>query len=285
MAALALSIAAPSPRPSLVAAHRIESHLPHNSFSRWKHAEADGFVANAQALADRLVADGIPRFKVAVVHEGVDVDRIARVPPGDVHGLFYLPHGAPVVGNVAALTASKGHHHLIDAAALVVRDVPDARFIIVGEGPLREALERHVKEKHLERHVFLAGFRPDAVELIKGCDLFASSALHEGMGAALVEAMAASKPAVATSVGGIPEVMVDGETGYLVAPRQHQEMADRLIFLLKHPAGRERMGAAALARARERFTVERMVAGTLDVYARLGDTRRAGGTASPAATG
>ena len=285
MAALALSIAAPSPRPWLVAAHRIESHLPHSSFSRWKHAEADCFIAGAQALGDRLVADGVPRFKVAVVHEGVDADRIARMPAADVHGLLYLPHGAPVVGNVAALTASKGHHHLIDAAALVVRDVPDARFVIVGHGPLREALERHIREKHLERHVFLAGFRPDAVEWIKSFDLFVSSAVHEGMGAALIEAMAASKPAVATAVGGIPEVMVDGETGYLVAPRHPHDMAERLIFLLKHPAARERMGAAAVARVRERFTVERMVAATLEVYARLGDTRRAAGTASPAASG
>lgn len=283
MAALALSIAAPQPRPWLVAAHRIEAHLPHNSFSRWKHAEADAFIANAQALADRLVADGIPRFKVFVVHEGVDVERIARLAPADVHGMFYLPHGAPIVGNVAALTPAKGHQHLIDAAALTVRDVPDVRFVIVGEGPQRAALERHIKDKHLERHVFLAGFRPDAVELTRAFDVFAVSALHEGMCPALVEAMAAAKPAVATAVGGIPEVMVDGETGYLVPPRHPQEMADRLIFLLKHPAARQRMGEAAVARARQRFTVERMVAGTVAVYEGLGDRRPAAGTASRAA--
>jgi glycosyltransferase involved in cell wall biosynthesis len=285
MSALALSIAAPSPRPALVAAHRIESRLPHSSFSRWTHGEADGFIANTGVTAARLVTDGIPRSKISVVHEGVDVDRIARLAPADVHAEFYLPHGSPVVGNVGALVPHKGHHDLIDAAALVVRDVPDARFVIIGDGELRESLERQIKDRHLERHVFLAGFRLDAVELIKGCDLFAVSPVHEGMCTALVEAMAAAKAAVATSAGGIPEVMADGETGYLVSPRDHHGMADRLVFLLKHPATRAAMGEAALRRARDRFTVEQMVAATAAVYERLAGMRPAADTASPAVHG
>jgi glycosyltransferase involved in cell wall biosynthesis len=268
MAATALSIAAPTPKPVLVASRRIEFKIAHNSFSRWKYAQIDCFIANSRAICDRLVSDGIPRQKTTIVNEGVDVDRIVRLPAANVHAEFYLPTHAPIVGNVAALVPHKGQHHLIDAATLVVREVPDARFIIVGDGELRESLEKQIRERHLERHVMLAGFRTDPVELTKGFDIFAMSSVSEGMCTALVDAMAASKPAVATAAGGIPEVMVDGATGFLVQPRDHQAMADKLVTLLKDASLRQRMGAAALQRARDCFTVERMVEGTAAVYAR-----------------
>ena len=266
MTATALSITSPDPKPRLIAARRVEFRIAHNSFSRWKYSQVDCFIANSEAIRNRLIADGIPRAKTTVVNEGVDVERIVALPAADAHAEFYLPHGSPVIGNVAALVAHKGQQHLIDAAALVVREVPDARFVIVGAGDLREALERQIKEKHLERHVFLAGFRVDALELTKGFDIFAMSSVSEGMCTALVDAMAASKPAVCAAVGGIPEVMVDGETGYLVPPRDHHAMAEKLIVLLKDPALRARMGEAALRRAREGFTFEKMVEGTARVY-------------------
>jgi glycosyltransferase involved in cell wall biosynthesis len=147
--------------------------------------------------------------------------------------------------------------------------VPDARFVIVGDGELRHALEEHIRHKHLERHVFLAGFRDDALELTKGFDLFVMSSTSEGMCTALVDAMAASKAAVTTDAGAIPEVMVDGETGFLVPIRDHQAMAARIVQLLKNPKLRARMGDAALQRARDRFTVDRMVEGTQAAYESL----------------
>src|SRR5678815_3546674 len=254
MAATALSITEPKPKPVLIASRRTEFRLKHSSFSRWTYAQVDGFIANSRVISDRLVTDGVPRAKITIVNEGVDVDRIERLQPANVRAAFYLPTQAPVIGNVAALVPHKGQHYLIDAAAIAVRQVPDARFVIVGEGELHGALEEHIRHKHLERHVFLAGFRTDVIELTKAFDLFVMSSITEGMCTALVDAMAASKAAVATSVGGIPEVMVDGETGFLVPPRDHAAMADRIVFLLKNADFRAQMGAAALARARERFT-------------------------------
>jgi glycosyltransferase involved in cell wall biosynthesis len=269
MASMALSIAAPEPRPVLVAARRVEFRIGQNSFSRWKYSQVDCFIANSRAIRDRLLADGIPQGKTAIVNEGVDVERIVRMTPGNVHAEFFLPTGAPVVGNVAALAPHKGQHHLIEAAALVVREVPDSRFVIVGDGELRQALEEQIHHKHLERHVFLAGFRTDALELTKGFDLFAMSSVSEGMCTALVDAMAASRAAVATTAGGIPEVMADGKTGFLVPPRDHHAMAEKLVTLLKDEVLRSRMGDAALARAREHFTVGKMVEGTARTYERL----------------
>jgi len=266
MAATALSIAAPDPRPPLVASRRIEFRIAHNSFSRWKYSQVDCFLAISHAVRDRLVADGIPSRKVEIVHEGVDVERAAAVPSGNVHAALFLPTRAPVVGNVGALVAQKNQHMLIDAAALVVRDVPDARFVILGEGELRSTLEDQIKQKHLERHVFLAGFRADVLELLKDFDVFALSSIQEGMCTSLVDAMAAAKPTVATSVGGVPEVVADGETGFLVAAKDHHALADRIVRLLKDEALRRRMGEAGLARARRLFTVERMVEATAAVY-------------------
>ena len=266
MAATALSMASSPARPPLVASRRVEFKIAHNSFSRWKYSQVDCFVASCAAIRDRLTADGIPGSKIVVVHDGVDVERIVRLAAANVRAEFYLPTQAPIVGNVAALVPHKGHHHLIDAAVLVLREVPDARFVIVGAGELRETIEKQIQDKHLQRHVFLAGFRADVLELTKGFDLLAVGSLHEGMSMALVDAMAAGKAAVATRVGGIPEVLVDGETGLLVPPRDAEAMAAALVRLLKDDTLRHRMGDAALARARERFTVERMVAETHAVY-------------------
>lgn len=285
VSATALAIAQPSPRPPLIAARRDESRFVHNSLSRWQLSQVDCFIANCKAINDRVVADGVARAKIAVVHEGVDVERIARTEPADVRGIFYMPHGCPVIGCVAPLVPGKGLHHLVDATELVSREVPDVRTVIVGDGELRESLERHIRERHLERHVLLAGFRWDAIEMTRGFDLFAMSSVSEGMCTALVDAMAAGKAAVATNVGGIPEVMEDGETGFLVPPRDHAAMAARLVLLLKDSGMRQRMGHAAQRRAQARFSVDRMVRETASVYARVADRPREGDTASPLAHG
>jgi L-malate glycosyltransferase len=266
MAATALSIAAPDPRPALFASRRIEFRIGHNSFSRWKYSQVDCFLAISGAVRDRLVSDGIPASRVLVVHEGVDVERVAHLPAGNVHAALYLPTRAPVVGNIGALVPQKGQHHLVDAAAIVVKHVPDVRFVIFGEGELRPSLEEHIKHKHLERHVFLAGFRPDVLEMMKDFDVFALSSINEGMCTSLVDAMAASKPAVAFAVGGVPEVVADGKTGFLITPRDDKSLADKIVLLLKDEVLRRRMGEAGLARARKHFTVERMVSGTLAAY-------------------
>ena len=241
----------------------------HSSFSRWTYAQVDGFIANSRVISDRLVTDGVPRAKITIVNEGVDVERIERLQPANVRAAFYLPMQAPVVGNVAALVPHKGQHHLIDAAAIAVRQVPDARFVIVGDGELRHALEEQIRHKHLERHVFLAGFRDDALELTKGFDLFVMSSTSEGMCTALVDAMAASKAAVDDRRGRDPRSDGRWRDRISGADPRPQAMAARIVQLLKNPKLRARMGEAALQRARERFTVDRMVDGTQAAYESL----------------
>jgi glycosyltransferase involved in cell wall biosynthesis len=219
------------------------------------------------------------------VHEGIDVDHVASAPPVDIHRTLWLPHEAPVIGNVAALVHHKGHRHLIEAARLVLQTVPDARFVILGEGELREALERQIKEHRLEKHVLLAGFRTDVLGWMKAFDVFVMSSVTEGLGTAVLDAMACGRAVVATDAGGLPEVVTDGVTGRIVPARDHHAMASDIVALLRDDATRAAMGRAGFARVRDRFTVERMVAETAAVYARVAGKSHATDTAHPAARG
>jgi glycosyltransferase involved in cell wall biosynthesis len=269
MAALGLSFGAASARgrsPALVAARRVDFHLKGNSFSRWKHRQVDCFIAASETIRRMLLADGVEERRTVTIHEGIDVAHVIRTPAVDVHEAFWLPHGSPVVGNVAALVPHKGQRDLIEAARLVVPQFPDARFVILGEGELRDPLERLIREHRLEKHVLLPGFRTDVIGCIKGFDLFVLSSITEGLGTSLLDAMACAKPIVATRAGGIPEVVADGATGVLVPPRDPHALAEAIVRLLRDPAARQRMGDAGLARVRERFTVERMVAETAELY-------------------
>src|SRR5512136_1892018 len=263
VASVALSIGTRVPPPVLVASRRVDFHIRGNSFSRWKYRQVDGFIAASEAIRSMLVEDGIPRERTCTVHEGIDVERVASVPPANVRAEFWMPTHAPVVGNIGALVPHKGQRYLIDAAPLVMRECPDVRFVIVGEGELRPALEHQIRDLHLERHVILTGFRTDVLSLLKGFDLFVMSSVTEGLGTSLLDAMAAARPIVATTAGGIPEAVVDGETGLLVPTRDAHGLAEAMITLLGNPAECERMGRAGLARARERFSAARMVAETL----------------------
>jgi len=271
MASLALSMGSASSTrlPALVASRRVDFHLKGNAFSRWKYRQVDCFIAASEAIRQMLVADGVPAERTVTVHEGIDVDHVATAPVVNVHEAFWLPHGAPVVGNVAALVPHKGQRYLIEAAHLVVQQVPDARFIILGEGELREHLEHLVREHHLEKHVLLPGFRTDVLGCIKGFDLFVMSSVTEGLGTSLLDAMACARPIVATRAGGIPEIIEDEVNGLLVPPRDHTALAQAIVRALKDDGLRRRMGDAGLARVRERFTVERMVEETAAVYSKL----------------
>jgi glycosyltransferase involved in cell wall biosynthesis len=286
MAALALSFGTASAggrSPALVAARRVDFRLKGNSFSRWKYRQVDCFIAASEAIRRMLLADGVEERRAIAIHEGIDVERVAKAPRVDVHEAFWLPHGAPVVGNVAALVPHKGQRDLIEAARLVIQQIPDARFVILGEGELREHLERLIREHHLEKHVLMPGFRADVIGCIKGFDLFVLSSITEGLGTSLLDAMACGKPIVATRTGGIPEVVADGTTGLLVPPHDHQSLAAAIVRMLRETRLREQMGEAGRARVGERFTAERMVAATAEVYAAVAGRPHAADTASPPA--
>jgi glycosyltransferase involved in cell wall biosynthesis len=270
LAAMALQMPSrPNPLPLVVASRRVDFHLKRHAFSRWKYRQVDVFIAASNVIAGMLAADGVPADRITTVHDGVNLGWIDKQPVVDARATFWMPHGAPVVGNVAALVPHKGQKHLVAAAAKVHREEPDARVVIVGEGELREPLERQIKDLGLERHVYLAGFRSDALGLMKSFDLFAMSSITEGLGSAMLEAMACRRAIVATRAGGIPEVVVDGQTGLLVPPHDDGALAAAIVRLLREPGLREALGEAGRQRVDDEFSAERMVAKTLEVYERF----------------
>ena len=293
LASLGLSFLTSGPCPGLVASRRVAFHLKGHAFSRWKYHQVDCFIAASQAIHQMLVDDGVDPARVVTVYEGIDISRLQAEPVANVHAEFWLPTNAPIVGAVGALTQEKGHRYLIEAASLVVREVPDARFVILGEGDLRPSLERQIHEQHLEKHVFLPGFRADVLSFLRGFDLFVMSSLAEGLGTSLLDAMALAKPTVASNTGGIPEVVANGETGLLVAPRDVAALAAAISSLLKDPARRTRMGEAGLARVQRIFSADQMVERTLEVYRSFAGshqhapdgTSRSAGSSSPPARG
>jgi glycosyltransferase involved in cell wall biosynthesis len=194
---------------------------------------------------------------------------VDAAPPVDLHAEFWLPHGCPIVGTVGALVPHKGHRHFVAAAARVIRKVPEARFVIVGEGEEREALEAQIRHLKLEKHVILTGWRDDVLSLHKAFDLFALTSITEGLGTALLDAMACRRAVVATRTGGVDEAVDEGATGLLVDPHDEAGLAKAIVDLLEHDTLRERMGEAARARVEERFSVERMIADTLAAYERV----------------
>jgi glycosyltransferase involved in cell wall biosynthesis len=268
LVAMARQLGKAAERPLVVASRRVDFHLRQHAFSKWKYRHVDVFIAASALIASVLERDGIDRSRIDVVHDGVNVAMIDRQPPVDAHGAFWLPHGAPLVGNIAALAPHKGQRHLVAAAAIVVRAIPDARFLIIGEGELRETLDHQIRKLGLERHVLLTGFRHDALGLMKSVDLCVMSSVTEGLGSVILEAMACGRAVVGTRAGGIPEAVVDGTTGLLVPPHDETGLAAAIERLLRDPDVRDRYGRAGRARVEESFGIDALVQGTADVYRR-----------------
>lgn len=267
LVAMALQMAGHDrPRPLVVAARRVDFHLKRHAFSKWKYGHVDVFIAASHLIASILEDDGITRDRIEVVHDGVDIGHIDRQARVDAHAAFFLPHGAPIAANVAALAAHKGQRHLVDAAAELVREMPDARVVIIGEGELRETLQHQIATLGLDRHVILPGFRHDVLGLLKSVDLFVMSSVTEGLGSATLEAMACGLAVVGTRAGGIPEAVSHGETGLLVPPRDDHALAQAIVTLLGDADLRRQMGRAGRERVERLFSLNALVAGTLRVY-------------------
>jgi glycosyltransferase involved in cell wall biosynthesis len=250
-------------RAPLIATRRVDFPV-RSALSRRKYHRTSRIIAVSQAIARVLEVDGFAPSDVRVVHEGVP-DRPAETGGREALRALGVPAGARVVGNVAALTDHKDHETLLAAAADACARVPNAWFVIVGDGELREPLVARARTLGLDRCVF-AGFRTDLDRLIPAFDVFCLSSHMEGLGTSLLDAMAFGRAVVATRAGGIPEAVEDGVTGRVVEPRDPRALAEALVAVLTDDAARSAYGAAGRGRFLERFTAERMVEGTLAAY-------------------
>lgn len=184
------------------------------------------------------------------LHHGIDVDRVVATPPATgVREQLGIPPDVPVVGTVANFKPHKGYEYLLQVAATVVRVRPDVRFVLVGHGPLAEEMRREVRRLGLEEVIVFAGFREDALRVVRAFDAFILTSVQEGLPLALLEAMALGCPPVATRVGGVSAVIEDTVSGFIVEPRDPQTQAERLLKVLGDDALRKTLSVAASERA------------------------------------
>jgi len=224
--------------------------------ARW----TDCIVTLSDEEARDHLRHGIGRPEQFVtIPSGVDLDPILQATP------VPLAPGRPVIGTVARLVPVKGIHHLIEAAPAVLRKAPNARFVIVGDGESRLALEAQVRALGLADRFLFAGFQSDAPAFLAGMDIFVLPSLNEGMGRVLVMAMALGKPIVATRVGGVPELLGNGEAGLLVPPADSAALAEAIGSLLGDPARSQALGEAGRRRA-PRYSAKAMLEALAKLY-------------------
>jgi len=230
---------------------------------------ADHVVSNSHAGRRFLERYGVPDERVSVVHNGRDLSRFDRDPPPDLRSSLGVPEAAPVVGTVGRLIDRKGHAELLDAWVTVRESVPDAHLLVVGDGPRRAALEATAARLGVDGSVHFVGLREDVPDLLAAMDVFVFPSHYEGLPGALLEAMAAGLPCVATPVDGNRELLEAYQSGLFVDVGDADALARATVLVLEHPTLADALGRAARQRARERFDVDTMVAGFEDVYERL----------------
>ncbi len=215
--------------------------------------------------------ENIKDGKTTVIYNGVDEQRFSPVKDlKSVWAQIKINEGSPAIGTVSSLTPHKGHEHLIQAAALVLESFPSARFLIVGDGFLRARLEDQAQNLNISSSVVFTGERTDIPEILSLMDVFVlPSFSREGLGLAILEAMAVERPVVATEIGGIPEAVIKGKTGLLVPPGDSDAMAQAIIELLKDPKKAKEMGEKGRARVLDKFTKTKMLSKIQDVYQSL----------------
>ncbi len=260
---------------------RLADHPEDHGASLARRAEEIAPVVLNRVLADRIVAvsdavrrsfaslPGFPRARVEVVYPGVDVanfdapDPSARRRAREALGLGAL---VPVVLNVGRLEPVKGQRHLVPMMRHVRERLPDAVLLVAGEGDLRQELERRVAQAELGDSIRLLGSRPDVDALLAASDVLLLASESEAAPLPLFEAMRAARPVVATDVGGVPEIVCDGQTGYIVPAGDARAMADAVVRLLESPASAVRMGEAGRQHALECFDISDSVRALERIY-------------------
>jgi glycosyltransferase involved in cell wall biosynthesis len=252
--------------PSLIVwVHNCGDLRPRGALRRICDAALDrvtnAYFGVAHAQVPYLVRElRFPSRKIRIIHNGVDLSSFPATTDRDLRNQFGFQTHEVVVGVLAALRPEKDHETFLRAASLISKRDPRARFLIVGDGPRRAALEVLAEDLGIRDRVLFTGPRNDVAAVLAVMDIFVlTSFTIECFPMALLEAMASSRPAVCTAVGGVPELLSDGVTGYLVPPRDPIALADRLSSLLESSQRRRQFGAAARARVEAEFTLERSV--------------------------
>jgi glycosyltransferase involved in cell wall biosynthesis len=248
---------------------RAERFLPLKNFLIRRLAAKIVLVADFMKI-DYIKKGHYPLSKMVTIYNGINFPgRLPSVEAAALRKELGLEATDLIVGHVANFRTPKGHRYLVEAAADVCRRIPQAKFLLIGEfgdGSIKSEVETLMAKYHIEDKIKLLGFRSDVHKLLDTMDVFILPSVSEGHPLSVVEAMAAAKPVVATRVGGLEEIIEDGRTGYLVAPKDPISLAERMVTLLKDQNHRREMGQAAFKEATGRFSLEAMMKSYEELY-------------------
>jgi len=255
-----------------------------HSVDRWAQGRSLGRSYGWTArFADRVIAvsedvrrfhatyTGVPDEKLVTIENGVDIGRFAGLESAGraVRKELGFDKSDLVLGVIGRLTPPKDHFTFLKAAALILQKAPQTRFLIVGDGPLRTALELQTQKIGLGKALVFTGLRKDIPAVLAALDVLVFSSLWEGLPIALLEGMAAARPVVATAVGGIPEVVVPDKSAFLVPPGDAVALSQACLRLAADSVTRHSMGQAGLERVVARYGIDAMIDRTAELYAKL----------------
>jgi glycosyltransferase involved in cell wall biosynthesis len=233
----------------------------------------DAIVTTGGTIREHLLRDiGLPAEKVVSIPTGIDTSRFdpRKADPGKLRSAFGIAAGAPLAGMVAVLRDWKGHQIFLEAFAAVRQAIPEARALIVGEGPQRRNIERRRRQLGLEGAVILTGHREDIPDVLAALDVVVSASTGaEGVPQTLLQAMAMERPVVATAVGAVEEIVRDGETGRVVAPRAPAALSAAIQEILRDPLAFRPQALAGARLVRERWDLGRMLDAVEQVYRKV----------------
>jgi L-malate glycosyltransferase len=250
---------------------KLSDRRVHELGTKFIHRLAHRLLVNSEAIRDRIIDhSSTAPGKIRVIKNGILEASESRANAREqLCRDLGIESDAKLIGAVARLQPVKGHRFLIEAVAMVLRNQPDAYLVLVGDGPLRTEIEAQCAALGISNRVHLLGDRTDVTRLVSAFDLLVLASLHEGLPNAVMEAMAASVPVVATAVGGTRELIEDGVTGYLVPPANSQALADRIGFALGDQEHHAQIISAARRRVTSAFGIERMVESVEALYDEL----------------
>jgi glycosyltransferase involved in cell wall biosynthesis len=221
-------------------------------------------VAVSAEVKQRLLKAGVREDRIHLVRNGIDLRPFDNATPSLRNGL--PADNPPIVGLIGRLAIEKGVDIFLRAATQVLAELPSTKFVVVGEGPDREKLEPLIDELKIRDSVAMLGRRDDMPSVYASLDIMVSASRQEGLPMAILEGMASRLPLIATSVGEVPTVVLDGRTGVLLPPENAASLASAIVALLRDPVQRERLGTAARKLIEDEFSANRMTPGYLRVY-------------------
>jgi glycosyltransferase involved in cell wall biosynthesis len=229
------------------------------------------FIVVSDFLKKTLIERrGIPAQRVVKIYNGIELGQYhPDAERGKLRNEWGISQDIPFIGAIGRMVWQKGFKYMIQAIPDIVRDVPDAKFLFVGDGPLREGLEALSEELRVKDNVIFTGFRSDIREILSAVNLLVIPSLLEGFPMITLEAMAMAKPIIATNIDGITEQITDGVDGILVLPKDPEALAKAIIRILGDKGSAQKLGLAARKKVEQEFSVEKMISETEKVYLSL----------------